>query len=80
MEAAIKSSIFSLVREKKISVDFPETTNPPVTKKKKKLFLLVFSSCTSLRNTYHLMVTRAFKRSGGNASQPLSAPQPHQLD
>lgn len=47
MEAAIKSSIFSLVREKKISVDFPETTNPPVTKKKKKVvftgfFLLYF--------------------------------------
>lgn len=41
MEAAIKSSIFSLAREK-ISVDFPETTNPPVAKKKKKLFLLGF--------------------------------------
>lgn len=52
MEAAIKSSIFSLVSEKKISVDFPETTNPLA--KKKSLFLLFFSFSRPLSLNYHL--------------------------
>lgn len=58
---------------KKISVDFPETTNPLVAQKK-SLFLLFFPSYRLPRlSITTCMVTHASKRSGDDVSQPLSS-------
>lgn len=69
MEAAIKSSIFSLVSEKKISVDFPETTNPLA--KKKVCFYCFFPSLVLCLSITTCMVTHALKRSGDDVSTSL---------